>query len=258
MAVISKSIAAAHGLRANLVPADTRAKLSQAQLEDRLAYAADLAARADNCRNSVLASCYQQVAKAALTALPPDEVVQKARNLRAKAAMLGPGSQADTLQRLADDLEAANPVPPRRAVVRKAGDPVSSDNTGLVALYDCNGQLYGVAEGGEIVPALDPDVVCKASSAGMVATHDPETGKVKGFVEPDAIQPVTAGTTGLGKPRKTGPPQSLPPDDPQGQPAGGVPGRQVVKAAYGPPVRTADGRVALLRDLPPRNARRTG
>jgi hypothetical protein len=224
VAQISKSVAAVHGMRAHLVPPDTRARLSQRELEDRLAYVASLTARAASCGSQVLASCYHQVAKAALTALPPAELAQKTRNLRAKAALMGSGSPADTLRRQADDLEAANPVPPARASVRKGADGPT-----LTVLLDCDGQIYGVAEAEDIVPALDPGEIVKASSAGMVATHD-ETGKVKGFVHPDAITPVTTDTTGLGKPRETGPPEALPADGPQVTRPGAVPGREVIKS----------------------------
>lgn len=221
VAEISKSVAAAHGMRAHLVPAGIRQRLSQAELDARLAWSADLSARAGSCGNPVLASCYHQVAKAALTALPPAEVVQKVRNLRAKAAQLGSGSAADTLRRQADDLEAANPAPPTRAVVRKAADPVSADQTSLVALYDCDGELYGVCDGSEIVPALDPDVITKAASSGMIATHDPATGKPTGFVDPDAVTPVLRGAAVPGKPRKPAPAAA----------PGDVPGGEVLKAA---------------------------
>lgn len=215
MAEISKSIAAAHGMRAHLVPARTREQLSARALEERLDYAADLAARGDSCGDRTLASCYHQVAKAVLTALPRAEVVQKARDLRAKAAQLGRGGPADMLRRQADDLEAANPQPPPRASVRKAADGPT-----LTALYDCNGEIFGVAEAEDIVPALDPDVIAKASSAGMVATHDPATGKAIGFVDPEAIQEVTTDMSGIGKPGKTGDPAG------KGGPATVSPGRR--------------------------------
>lgn len=248
-------MAATHGMRAHLVPTQIRQRLSQRELEARLAFAEDLSTRAATCGDRVLASCYTQVAKAALIALPPAEVARQARDLRAKAAMMGRGGPADSLRRQADDLEAANPAPPKQAVVRKAGDLVSSDQTSLVALYDCNGELYGVADGSDIIPALDPDVITKAASSGLVATHDPATGKPTGFVDPDVVTPVIRGTTGMGKPRKTGPPDTLPADGPQ-QPLPGDPaGRQVVKAAQRAAARPAGRGVSLLRDLPPRRAR---
>jgi|SRR5579863_10215126 len=231
MAQITKSVQAAYGMSARLIPPATVAKLSQDELADRLAYVAELSARADRTTNHVIAGCYRSVAKAALTARPRGEVEQEARNLRAKAAQLGSGP-GDMLLRQADELLARNPPAPRRAVVRKAGDPVSSAQTSLVALYDCQGQLYGVCEGSEIVPALDPDVTTKASSAGMIATHDPATGKPTGFVDPAAVTPVTGGTAGPGKRRKTGPAAAPAAEaSPQEALPGDVPGRQVVKTA---------------------------
>lgn len=231
MAEITKSVAAAHGMRAHLVPVDIRARLTQAELEARLAYSADLSARAASCGNQVLASCYTQVAKAALAALPGDEVARQARGLRAKAGLLGSGDPADRLRRQADDLEAANPQPPR-ASVRKA-----AAGTTLTPLYDCNGLLFGVAEADDIVPALDPDVIVKASASGMVATHHPQTGKVTGFVHPDKVTPVVSpgaqarktgpvkagGTTGTGLPKQAAAPAAPRPGD--------LPDRQVTKAA---------------------------
>ena len=95
-------------------------------------------------------------------------------------------------------------MPPPRASVRKqAGD---DGEPALMPLYDCDGQLFGVAEAGDIVPALDPDVVMKAEVSGMIANHDPVTGKATGFVDPDAVTPVTTDMTGLGKPGKPVPP----------------------------------------------------
>jgi len=112
--------------------------------------------------------------------------------------------------------------------------------------------------------------VTKAAPAGeRVAVFD-QAGKLKGYARPEDIAspeaqarntgPVNAGgTTGMGQPRTTGPDAALPLDGPQATLPGDaqVPGRMVIKAAL-PPVRTADGRVALLRDLPPRSARRPG
>ena len=88
-----------------------------------------------------------------------------------------------------------------------------------------------------------------------------------GYVKPEDIDdpaaaqarnqgPVQAGgTTGLGQPRRTGPPDALPGDGPQQALPGDVPDRQVVKAARRAPARPAGPGVSLLRDLPARRAR---
>ena len=170
-----------------MVPASVRAQLSARELQARVEFAENLNARAAGCGNTTLAGCYTQVAKAALAALPRSELHQKVLDLRVKAAVLGPGAPgADTLLRQADALEAANPQPPLPAAVRK-----SANVPALTALYDCDGQIFGAAEAEDIIPALDPDVIMKAARSGMVATHDPATGKAVGFVDPDAITPVT-------------------------------------------------------------------
>ena len=65
----------------------------------------------------------------------------------------------------------------------------------------------------------------KAASAGMVATHDPATGKPTGFVSPDAI---TRGNHG-----RPGEPGSGKPGEDRGTgrvPAGGAAEEQVAKA----------------------------
>jgi len=112
--------------------------------------------------------------------------------------------------------------------------------------------------------------VTKTVPAGHVAAYG-QDGRFIGYVRPGDVAdsatmqarnrgPVQAGgTTGMGQPRVTGNAAALPFDGPQSALPGDTqtPGRQVIKAVL-PPVRTADGRVALLRDLPPRNARRTG
>jgi hypothetical protein len=223
----------------HLIPPATLARLTQSQLGDRLAHVASLLERANGTRDPVIASCYRQVAKAALTARPPGEVAQEVRNLRVKASQMGPSGPRDALLRRADELEAQNPVAPRRAGVRKAaGEP------GLVALYDCDGTLFGVASEDDITEALDPGVVAKAASVGMVATHHPKTGRVTGFVHPDRVTPVipepaaqakdtgpvkAGGETGMGEPRRTGPPAALPDDGPQAVLPGDLPDRQVIK-----------------------------
>ena len=100
--------------------------------------------------------------------------------------------------------------------------------------------------------------VSKTVPAGHVAVYD-QAGKLTGYVRPEDIAapaaqasstgPVNAGgTTGLGLPRNA--PQQARPSDP--------PDRKVVKAAQRAPARPATGRVLLVRDLPPRNARRAG
>jgi hypothetical protein len=95
--------------------------------------------------------------------------------------------------------------------------------------------------------------VAKTAPAGHVAAYD-EHGRLMGYARPEDLAdpaaqarnrgPVSAGgTNGLGAPR--GEAKPLP---------GDMPGRTVVKAAQRAP-RTASGRVALLKDLPPRSAR---
>ena len=152
MAVITKAVQTGYGMLSGVIASETVAKMSQGQLEDRLWWVADLQARGADCRDQGLARYYQQIAKNALTALAPSVLEQRTRGLRTKADLMGPSPQSDMLRRQADELEAANPMPPKRAVVRKAGDPVSADQTSLMALYDCTGQIFGVAEAEDIVP----------------------------------------------------------------------------------------------------------
>ncbi len=323
MAQITKSIHAQHRLMANLLPPSTLAKISQSELEDRLAHVAELTVKADRATDHVVAGCYRSVAKAALAARPRDEVEQEVRALRARAELLGPG-HGDIHLRRADELLTQNPVAPRRTSVRKA-----QAGTSLVPVYDCNGKLTGVVDEAELIPVTDAEIVAKAARRGMTAVYG-DRGDLTGFADPKAIIPVVnetvraGGTTGLGRPRQAAQ-QRLPGDVPDrtvikaagraGAAAGkqaresaaGVPdgrvaaytqdgrfvgyvrpqyiedpanakfpagtpdaerpsagpgridltARQVVKAAL-PPVRTATGRVALLRDLPPRSARRGG
>ncbi len=218
MAQITKSVHAEHGMAAHLIPPATLAKLSQDELADRLAHMAKLTAKAARATNRVVAECYEHVAKATLTAMPPAELAQQVRDKRAKAALLGP-VLGDALLRQADELEARNPVPPRRTAVRKAQDaPV------LVPMYDCNGKLTGVVDEAEVIPVTDAALVAKAARTGMVTAHD-DQGKLTGVVPPAAVRPPSnvtvnlGGTTGLGLPRNA-PQQRLP---------GDVPGRQVIK-----------------------------
>ena len=224
MAQITKSIQDWQPMVANLIPLATVAKISQDDLLDRLAFRADLEAKAELAASPVLASCYHSIAKAALTAEPREDVERQTRGYRAKAALLGP-QMGDHLLRMADDLERRNPAAPRRATVRKAQAEPS-----LVPVYDCNGKITGVVDEAEIIPVTDPEVVAKAASVGMAAVYD-DRGKPTGFVHPDAVSPAEigtvrgpvnlGGTTGLGMPRNS-PQQRLPGDGP---------GRTVIKAA---------------------------
>jgi hypothetical protein len=143
-------------------------------------------------------------------------------------------------------------------------DKVTPVVTSVPGAKEAIGKAYARATAGARRAA-----VAKTVPAGHVAVYD-QHGRFAGYVQPGDLTdpaaeqardrgPVSAGgTTGMGRPRRTGPASALPADGPQAALPGDaqVPGRQVIKAARRAP-RTATGRVALLCDLPPRNGRRT-
>ena len=99
MAIVTKGVEARYGRLASLVAPDTVAKMTPAQLEDRLSCVADTetkAAEAAACGSDVLARCYHQVAKGVLHAMAPSELQQKVQGLRTKADLLGRGGRRRT------------------------------------------------------------------------------------------------------------------------------------------------------------------
>src|SRR5882672_4944959 len=105
------------------IPEDVRKSIGHAELQDRLVYAAQLAARVGNPalslkqRSDAKAEALQ-VMKAAPRAVTEQLVADKV----AKAARLGDSPQADVLRRQARELLEQNPPAPRRgaAAVAKA------------------------------------------------------------------------------------------------------------------------------------------
>lgn len=120
-------------LLAATVPADIRARLSDAELAARCSEAARLSVAAQTAQDPVLKQAYDRLAKATVAALPAAEVQARHRELQQEADQLGPGKQRDAIMRQIDNLLAANPVdyPVRRPEVqaRDIHGPVDGGGT---------------------------------------------------------------------------------------------------------------------------------
>ena len=140
-----------------------------------------------------------------------------------------------------------------------AGDPVTKGQR--LSIWDGTGQRYVTTRAR--IRKTDrprPGVYDDGPLERLLGGHD--TGYGTGVASPEEQArnrgPVSVGgTTGMGRPRQTGPAASLPADGPQQARPGDVPGRQVVKASkLGLPFRTV-GEAARERRLA-RIAKETG
>ena len=259
---------------ADYMPADVLQRLSRAELADRLVYSTELVRKAARTSLPAQKRVITQEIIAMMKAQPRSATERGVAQRIAKAASAPDAFQGSAIRRSAQQLLNDQPPAPRNpdaGLIVKA----MAEEDGLMPCYDGDGILVGVCQQSALTPILSPgdiakaraaapakrprNTVAKAAPPGHVEAYD-ENGKFVGYVKPgDIDDPATAqarstgpanagGTRGLGLPRNA--PQQARPGDP--------PGREVVKAAQRAPVRTATGRVALVRDLPPRNARRAG
>jgi hypothetical protein len=245
--------------RSEYMPADVVSRLSRSELADRLVYSTELDRRIAKTALPAQKRSITQELIAMLRAQPRSTTEHDVAQRIAKAASVPNVDQGGAIRRSAQQLLAEQPPAPRNLdadLIVKA----TAGEDGLMLCCDENGTVVGVCQQSALTPVLLPSQISKARAApaGYAALYDKDA-KFLGYAKPEDIDdPATAqakntgpvnlgGTTGMG--RTTGRGESRPPLP------GDVPGRQVVKAAQRAPVRTADGRVALLRDLPPRNRR---
>jgi hypothetical protein len=209
VAAITAQIRKAHGTTPDEIPVSILKSLPQDELLDRLAHADDLAARAARTRDPVLAEGYGLVAKAVLAAQPRDAVVKEIARRYLQARRTRDPRQAAALRESACKLMEHNPPAPKRAEVAKARARTVR-KSGRVKVYTADGDLIGDIDQSDLQTALPPEE--QAANRGPVNT---------------------GGTTGLGRPRVTGPAAALPADGPQRSLPGDMPGRTVVKAKSG-------------------------
>jgi hypothetical protein len=251
-------------------------RLSRAELADRLVYSTELAQRIAKAALPAQKRTLTQEIIAMMRAQPRSATESDVAQRIAKAASVPNVDQGAAIRRSAQQLLDEQPPAPRNpdaGLVVKA----AAEEDGLMLCCDEAGAVIGVCLQSALTPVLLPSEIAKATTPahmtaragtsrnakapppGHLETYDKD-GKFTGYVKPgDIADPATAqarntgpvnagGTTGLGLPRNA--PQTALPGD--------ATGRQVVKAAQRAPVRTATGRIALLRDLPPRKTRRAG
>lgn len=261
MAQISQDLQHQLTLMAQNVPQEIRARIDVEEFKDRIAQAAGLIAKAGEAATPGERRQLSEHALRVLQARPRAETEAIVKGKIAKAKIIGNSVQEDALIRQARDELLAHPPAIRRhaaPVVKAASGP--GDCT-LVPLYDASGVLRWVGDPGDLTPVL-PDPQATMTAKAQAAARDR-------FGEPPAPAEVqtrntapvrVGGTTGMGRPRLTGPPEALPDDGPQQVLPGDVPDRQVIKAAshsrqaarlleYGrqlaahqDPARPADGR----------------
>jgi len=238
---------------ADHIPADTLARLSRAELADRLVYSTQLGQRVAKAALPAQKRTITQEIIAMMRAQPRSATERDVAQRIAKAASVPDASQGSAIRRAAQQLLDEQPPAPRNPDADLIVKAVAGED-GLMACYDENGCLYGVCEQSELIPVTLPSQVAKARAAaaakrprtsvakatpetppaGYVAAYD-QDGKFTGYVRPGDIEdPATAlarttgpvrsgGTTGLGQPRG-GPQQRL---------ASDLPGRQVIKRQAG-------------------------
>jgi hypothetical protein len=152
---VTKAISARHGMAAELVPADIRAKIPQAELLDRLEAARELVAKSQTASDATLRRGYSQLARAILGAQPRAVTERQHRELLAKAAGTSP-ALAETIRRQAAELLERHPVAPRRADSERVAKAAAETPGGYVAVYDAAGQLVGLVDPAKIQPVSQP------------------------------------------------------------------------------------------------------
>ena len=170
MAKITKQLRQAHGLAADLIPAEVLKSIDDGELWDRLVHVAELTKRARNATDPTLRRGYSAVAKATLTARPRAEVARQHAELVAKAAGCQNGAQADAIRRQAERLLEEHPPSPRRgesvAVAKAKANAGDSDGDSLLVCFDENGRPFGVCHPDALRPVSRPADLAKVAKAG--------------------------------------------------------------------------------------------
>ncbi|MGH3277389.1 MAG: hypothetical protein ACRDNZ_24060, partial [Streptosporangiaceae bacterium] len=213
VAQITKSMQEAHPRLAGLVPQEILKSIDQAELADRLAFAAQHVAKSRTAPGPVAARALTSRARAILSAQPRSATEGQVARLMSRAAAAPGTPRSQQLRRQAAALLTEYPPAPRRNVPPRGARVIKGRATGLSILPVFTAK--GIAGG--LVGVVDEEFVQPARSPEDQAR---DTG------------PVTAGgTTGLGRPRATGPAGSLPADGPQAARPGDLPGRTIIKAS---------------------------
>ena len=195
MAQIDPAAQHRFGLMIGSVPEEIRKAIDGEELLDRLTQADGLMRKAAAARTPGEGRRLGEEAQRILHARPRAETEAIVLAKMAKARIVGNSDQAAELTRQAREELLAHPP-----AMRRHGVPVAKAKAGkteadkLMAVYDQAGNLTHVGYPKDLTPVQAPP-----------------------------------GTTGLGKPRKTGPASALPEDGPQASLPGDVPGREVVK-----------------------------
>jgi hypothetical protein len=178
---------------ANMVPPDVIAKISQAELEARVAYAQQLTGQAAQAADRVIAKGYSDVAKAVLNARPQDEVRRQHDLLMAKSEAMPPGEPREQVRRQARQLMDENPAPPEEQARNtspggaggathlggKPGTPPGRQvmkagaDQDLMAVYDSQGRLIGVVPQKAFQPVVQAaaEAVMKADPTGKARSR---------------------------------------------------------------------------------------
>lgn len=216
MAQVSPDLQHRVDLLVGSIPQEIRKAIDADELEDRVVQAAGLMKQAGQARTPGEGRRLGEQAQRILQARPRAQTEAIVLAKMAKARIVGNSDQADALVRQAREELLAHPPAVRRngAPVAKAKAKEGEPDT-LMAVYDQAGNLTHVGYPKDLTPVQVPP-----------------------------------GTTGLGKPRKTGPPAALPEDGPQAALPGDVPGREVIKMSAADVAGLAREVVAELRADP--------
>ena len=175
MAVVTKSIRAAHGLACDLIPSEVLKSIDAAELMDRLVAVKGLVRSSQSADDATLRKGYATLARAMLTAAPRAVTERQVADRLARAAGLPPASgQAGALRREAQDLLERHPPAPRRgesaaAMIAKAAKAAKPDQ---VAVFDGVGNLVGIVDPGEIIPVTGASAPAAPAAPSALATPE--------------------------------------------------------------------------------------
>lgn len=207
---------------ADYIPADVLKSLSRAEACDRLVFSAE---RARVVKRAGTPGRQRELTREiiAMMSAPPRDSTERAVQQRISKAVAAPDAlRGMALRRQAQQILVDHPPAPRNPDAEVIVKAVAEED-GLMACYDENGCLIGICQQSAITPAVMPSEIAKAMALAG--------GPVSAVVQAQDTGPVRAGgTTGLGRPRQTGPAASAPFDGPQRRLPGEPEDRQVVKS----------------------------
>ena len=166
-----------------MIPTETLRQLDDEELRDRLAKALELLAKSDTADSPALRKAFGQMAQDVLAAQPRTVTEQQVTQQLYKAARAADPREAAAARARAAQIQASNPVAPRRSQAPKSVTPAASRHLGPAAptteVFDKSGRRLGR------VPAT---AIRKAKTDPLMVCFDAD-GKIIGLADPADIKP---------------------------------------------------------------------